>query len=1031
MRADAILQHAQNPNSKYIALSILDRLITTRWKVLPVEQQQGIRNFVVKMTIEWSNDDSIFVNQKQLLNKADLTLVQILKQEWPNNWPTFIPEVVTASRTGFNVCENNMIVLRLLSEEVFDFSAEQMTQAKAKFLKKTMKDEFSQVYQLCYEVLSKADKPSLLLATLKCLQRYLSWTPVDFIFRTPIAELLVNKYLYPSEFRNEALKCLTEIAGTENEDLNQAYSQMFARAVDLINEIVPLSADLAQIYETANTNDQDFIQNLSLFFCIFLTYHLKLFENPASSELLLNVHVYLIKISKIDEREIFKGCLEYWSRLVSELYAEIQKIPLNEIDPSRGGTGGLTVGSMAPNGAIDPQVLANYSLRKHLYAGILSNLRLVMIEKMVRPEEVLVVENDEGEIVREFVKESDTIMLYKSMREVLVYLTHLDVLDTRDIMTNKLAKQVDGSEWSWNNLNTLCWAIGSISGAMNEEMEKQFLVTVIKELLGLTEKKRGKDNKAVVASNIMYIVGQYPRFLRAHWRFLKTVVNKLFEFMHETHEGVQDMACDTFIKICSKCKRHFVARQSGETEPFIDDIIRNLHQTTADLAPHQVHTFYEACGDTISAQANKTIRDRLVTDLMKLPNMAWQAKIEEIKQDTGMLASGDNAKIFVNILKTNVAVCSTLGPGFDVQLSRIYFDALGVYQAVSQQIVQDFSTGDQTYQYSHRLRVLRSIKREILKLIDLYLDKTDALEEVVNTMVGPLLNTILEDYQRCPQDTREAEVLSCAGTLTARVGGAVPDMVVRILEHVFEPTLDMIGKSMNDYPEFRVEFFKLLRTINLDSFAALLRLPPQIFKKTVDACLWASKHDNREVEGFGLSLILEIIGNMAALDNRQISDQFFKEFFKPIIGDTFFVLTDADHKSGFKIQSQILAKVIELVESNKISIPLYQEGEAPQGTNNGDYTREYLHKSLMAAFPHLQPLQVTNFVKSLFLLHKDPIKFRLALRDFLVQIKEFGGEATDYLYAEERELEVAEKQKEERQRAMKVGGLLKPSEMED
>ena len=62
---------------------------------------------------------------------------------------------------------------------------------------------------------------------------------------------------------------------------------------------------------------------------------------------------------------------------------------------------------------------------------------------------------------------------------------------------------------------------------------------VIKELLGLTEQKRGKDNKAVCASDIMYIVGQYPRFLKAHWKFLKTVVNKLFEFMHETHEGKQ------------------------------------------------------------------------------------------------------------------------------------------------------------------------------------------------------------------------------------------------------------------------------------------------------------------------------------------------------------------------------------------------------------------------------------------------------------------------------------------------------------
>ena len=62
-------------------------------------------------------------------------------------------------------------------------------------------------------------------------------------------------------------------------------------------------------------------------------------------------------------------------------------------------------------------------------------------------------------------------------------------------------------------------------------------VEVIKDLLGLCEIKRGKDNKAVVASDIMYIVGQYPRFLKAHWKFLKTVVNKLFEFMHETHEG--------------------------------------------------------------------------------------------------------------------------------------------------------------------------------------------------------------------------------------------------------------------------------------------------------------------------------------------------------------------------------------------------------------------------------------------------------------------------------------------------------------
>lgn len=117
------------------------------------------------------------------------------------------------------------------------------------------------------------------------------------------------------------------------------------------------------------------------------------------------------------------------------------------------------------------------------------------------------------------------------------------------------------AELSWNGLNRLCWAIGSISGSMKEDLESAFLVKVIKNLLDLCENTKGKGNKAVIASNIMYVVGQYPRFLRAHWKFLKTVVNKLFEFMHEAFPGVKDMAVETYLKIAMKCKRMFIIHQ--------------------------------------------------------------------------------------------------------------------------------------------------------------------------------------------------------------------------------------------------------------------------------------------------------------------------------------------------------------------------------------------------------------------------------------------------------------------------------------
>jgi exportin-1 len=92
--------------------------------------------------------------------------------------------------------------------------------------------------------------------------------------------------------------------------------------------------------------------------------------------------------------------------------------------------------------------------------------------------------------------------------------------------------------FTFERLNKLCWALGSISGCMGVEDENKFVVSIIKELLNLCERTSGKSNKANVASDIMYVVGQFPRFLVSHWAFLKTVIKKLIEFMHEKHPGV-------------------------------------------------------------------------------------------------------------------------------------------------------------------------------------------------------------------------------------------------------------------------------------------------------------------------------------------------------------------------------------------------------------------------------------------------------------------------------------------------------------
>ncbi|EOD12862.1 hypothetical protein EMIHUDRAFT_464769 [Emiliania huxleyi CCMP1516] len=664
-RVDQILDASApcTANTRFYALQILDGAIKYRWKTLPPPQQarggrNGIKNFIVNLVIQKSSDEATFRAERVFMTKLNVILVQIVKQEWPHNWPSFIQDIVNASKTNETLCENNMVVLKLLSEEVFDFSRDEMTSVKAKKLKESFNADFSLIFQLCEYIMANSAKPSLLVCTFQTLLKFLNWIPLGYIFETQLVKTLVYKFLPNAAFRNDVLACLTEVGsldiGTIYESLtgeigaayDSHFEALFTQVATAILRgdgqgppMVNADLDMAQVWASGTDHDQTFIQNLALFFSCFFRQHLQIAERTAQADPTLLQAAprpandspprdaprerelsgaaalsLIVSISHVDDQETFKICLEYWNGLTSDLYhteCQFQPPPQSPL-------------VLAP-AALSPAA----SPRLQLYAPILTKLRQLMVSRMAKPEEVLIVEDENGEIVRETMKDSDAITLYKTMRETLVYLTHLNYDDTENIMLDKLQYQVDGSQWSWHNLNTLCWAIGSISGAMSEEDEKRFLVTVIKDLLGLCEMKRGKDNKAVVASNIMYVVGQYPRFLRAHWKFLKTVVNKLFEFMHELHPGVQDMACDTFLKISQKCRRKFVILQVGEAMPFIDELTLNLRSVISDLEPGQVHVFYEAVGYMVAAQSDAPTRDALLMKLMEWPNQMWVPRVFE------------------------------------------------------------------------------------------------------------------------------------------------------------------------------------------------------------------------------------------------------------------------------------------------------------------------------------------------------------------------------------------------------------------
>ena len=70
-----------------------------------------------------------------------------------------------------------------------------------------------------------------------------------------------------------------------------------------------------------------------------------------------------------------------------------------------------------------------------------------------------------------------------------------------------------------------------------------------------------------------------------------------------------------------------------------------------------------------------------------------------------------------------------------------------------------------------------------------------------------------------------------------------------------------------------------------------------------------------------------------------------------------------------------------------------------------------------------------QFIEGLFIYQSDINRFKTNLRDFLIGLKEFSGDNAE-LFAEDRDLEQRAMKDAEMERAKKVGGLLKPSDLD-
>jgi len=94
-------------------------------------------------------------------------------------------------------------------------------------------------------------------------------------------------------------------------------------------------------------------------------------------------------------------------------------------------------------------------------------------------------------------------------------------------------------------------------------------------------------------------------------------------------------------------------------------------------------------------------------------------------------------------------------------------------------------------------------------------------------------------------------------------------------------------------PEMPMDEYVILMMLLCSAFLAI---PPAQFKLVLDAIIWALKHTMRHVADTGLSILYQLLQNVAQVNTA--AQSFYQTYYIDVLQHLFSVVTDSSHTAG-------------------------------------------------------------------------------------------------------------------------------------
>lgn len=976
-----VMSDAADEQTKMFVLQVINDFIKFKWNILTDEEKISLRDSIISYVTAYAPLD-VTPGIKSLLNMAYASIVIILLPDAA----MFEPLLVLEGVSEFHLF-NNLQILTMIFEEIFEDEKVWLTSVQQNTGKLFVQNQAPQIFNYTIAALQASSEELILSRIFATYKYFINFIPLELLAQHDFFSMICQGYMQNSNFMPFILATIESIFNTDElpQELVGLIPSVFQTVTETAVQVIPPNDDFQFIDPDSG------IKIIAEALKLFPSKYSELVEVEELAQHISVISQWMCAALNVEDIEVFRTCNEYWNAVLHR-YADKKK-PM--VDGFKG-----------------------------VYNQVLPHVSRLLMQKMPRPPEVLIVVEQGGGIRRDTQKETLEAAIFQIVRQNLVLIAHIDIDDTLRALTelnDNITRHFDA-----NMFSSMYWSVGAVSGTMKKDKERDFISGILLPLVTLCDGTRDENTRAIIAAGIMYICSQYPRFITLNMEFFHKIVFKLFDFMHQDVPGIREMAVATFNAIGKKAKVYFCNQppQTNPNEPppppFVIEIIQHLNEI---LEPLEAPTLRASIYDTISNIANGSANQNFGSNVIRQLTNTLQGYLA----NGASYLNGNNAEMVQFALDCHRFIGINNPQLYMPTLSSLFDTFMSIYKSATQGAINCISeTGNRLWMHSF-IHIKTSVLLIFINIFGLYRKSPPNMQSFIEHMLRPLLETVVQDYldttdegaflmdgdqpeaekqMRPPflmMDLRVPEVLDLMTLVSTDIQGGIDEAVVDMFSRLVGATLPMLGQRNNyqSFALFRPALYKMIagytEALDLDAIGNHFDV-----LTLIDMIQRGEDHPGYDVSAPAFKAMAQMVAKLPT-DSSTI------EVFQSIFLHAFSTLTDATHKVVFDEQVNTLRNVVGYIK------------------NIDGITPEVLSTWLVEAsiFPNIDIGMTLDAVTMLMDVVEDADVFRRTIRDILVESKTFTPTDPELRMQEAEQLRVmAEEQVEH------IPGIEGPAEVE-